>query len=178
MAVCVFGAGISFFMPWVTCDYGIKMVALPSGKFQFSDTLIFISAKYIFRNAVKKNSVFVSYAGYRLPDVIWRARKNVLGKSVLKLSKLKNVHIYSFLLYLYPVLLVIFLWLMRRYKKIFWIRYLVIAGTASVVWGQLCYAGLYDTSSTFFLIFLDYGFWSGLLFYILFCVLVWRKYKW
>jgi len=165
-------------MPWVTCNHGIRTVSLSKRDFDFSETLLFISAKHIFLKSVKKNSSFVSYPGYRLPQVMNRARKNLVAGSVMKFSKYKNVHIYSVLLYLYPVLLILFLWFFARFKKKFLVRYFILGCSGAVVFVQFCYAGFYNASSIPFFIFLDYGFWTGMAFYVLFCVLIWKKHKW
>ena len=176
--LCIVGVALSFFMPWVTCNHGVKTVSVSKKGFHFSETLIFVSAKHIFLNSVKKDSSFVSYEGYRLPSVMYGARRNLVSGTVIKFSKFKNVHIYSVLLYLYPVLQIIFLWLLGRYKRRLWLRYLVLAGCCAVVWGQLFYAGFYNASSIPFFVFLDYGFWTGLFFYVFFTVLIYKKYKW
>ena len=178
MSLCVLGAAFSFFMPWVTCGHGVKTVSISKTGFHFSKTMLCVSAKRIFFKTVNKDSSFISYQGYRLPEVINRARENFISGPVLKFSKYKNVHIYSLLLYLYPVLLIVFVWLLRRYRRFFFVRYFILVGCAGVVCSQLFYAGFYDSSAIPFLIFLDYGFWTGMAFYVWFCVLIWKKHTW
>jgi hypothetical protein len=165
--IAILSAVISFFLPWVAFP---SAVALPNVKAESilpKSTLIEGSWHGIRRYSLNGRKMG-HYAGYQLPPLLWKTESGQPGKLIFMLAGHKNLRYRGLMLYLYPVLPVFVILVMRRRKYRFAGRIIGIAGSCAVCWIQFIEVGFTRTGLTPMSVYLDYGFWLGAMSFLLF----------
>ncbi len=166
---------VSFCLPWVAVPSAVVVPPSQINLPVLEHTLIERSFRSMYLFSLHENNI-VTYAGYQVPVIIWNTESKQPGKLVCLVAGTKNIRYRGLLLYLYPVLLVVLLLLIRKRKYCKFGKWLGMAVCAVICWVQFVKIGLSYPSVMTLNFYLDYGFWLGAVSFLLFGItLFWVK---
>lgn len=166
----------SFFMPWVSVPKEIKKIDVISSLKKpknrpLQNRFLFYSAKRIYLYSFS-NGTLKRWNGYNLPSLLWKMEDNIVFGKFFWLSGKRGYKFYGLLLYMYPIILLGCLWILRRYKFSFLSRFSILLLCFSIVFIQTYTIGLKDISVMPVSGYLDYGYWIGNIGFFFFAIVV------
>lgn len=168
LCVCALIPAVSFLLPWVSIPHDYAGLKLPTVSYtahqKVENRLIFFSINNICRLGLSHKALKM-VRGYQVPS-------QVRALSTLPIGFDKNIRYYIVLLYAYPFILAILLYMQYAWHVTVLSRAVSIAVCSVVMYLQIIKMGFTDVSRYPVVWYCDYGYWLGCAGFFLFALTV------